>query len=75
MNKLYIIEDVLCDYTSGIAIICASSLDRCREIYVEKWNSDGFIQEFDGSIRVKKYKVIEGVNHAEGIVSYLYGGG
>ena len=75
MNKLYIIEEVLYDYTPGMAVICASSLDRCREIFLEEFDWDCEIEEFDESIKQSMFKVIEGVNHAEGIVSYVYGGG
>ena len=78
MNNIYIIEEVLYDYTPGMAVICASSLDRCREIFVEEFNEDYFereIKEFDSSINDGDYKVIEGVNHPEGFVSHVYGGG
>ena len=78
MNNIYIIEEVLSDYTAGMAVICAPSLDRCREIFVEEFNEDLFkreIAEFDRAIEKNWYKVIEGVNHAEGIVSYVCGGG
>ena len=82
MNNIYIIEEILYDYTPGMAVICASSLDRCREIFVEEFsNVNGLsyfereIKEFDSSINDGDYKVIEGVNHPEGFVSYVYGGG
>ena len=75
MNKLYIIEEILCDYTPGMVVICASSLDRCREIFVEEFNWDPWSKEFDESIEQGMFKVIEGVNHAEGLVSYVCGGG
>ena len=84
MNKLYIINEVLWDYTEGMVVICASSLDRCREIFVEEFSNlhhynknyfDREHKEFDDAIKRGMFKVIEGVNHAEGLVSYVYGGG
>jgi hypothetical protein len=75
MNKLYIIEEILYDYTPGMAVICASSLDRCREIFVEEFDWKSEVEEFDESIKQGMFKVIEDVNHAEGLVSYVCGGG
>ena len=84
MNNIYIIEEILWDYTPGMAVICASSLDRCREIFVEEFSNihypnENYFErehkEFDSAINDRNYKVIEGVNHDEGIVSYVYGGG
>lgn len=72
MNKLYIIEGIFCDFTCGMAVICAPSLDRCREIFAEKFSWG--LEEFDYSIKAGNYKVFEGVNHVEGIVSYSCGG-
>lgn len=73
MNNLYIINEVLIDYTSGMAVIAAPSLERCREIFEAEfsWGMD----EFDAAIENNDFKVIEAVNHAEGVVSHVYGGG
>ena len=80
MNNLYIIEEVLSDYTSGMAIIAAPSLERCKELFIEEFVDDSydetkFVPEFDSAITDGAYKVIEGVDHIEGVVSYVYGGG
>ncbi len=81
MNNLYIINEVLFDYTPGMAVIAAPDLNRCREIFVEKFNLynddlyEDEIAEYDSAIKNKHYKVIEGVNHNEGVVSYVFGGG
>ena len=80
MNNLYIIKEVLIDYTPGMAVICASSLERCRELFVKEFGFEDEIYEsqiveFDSSINDGDYKVIEGVNHNEGVVSYVWGGG
>jgi len=73
MNNLYIINEVLSDYTSGMAVIAAPSLDTCREIFAE--NFELWVDEFDSAIVDGDYTVIEGVEHQTGVVSYVVGGG
>ena len=83
MNDLYIISEVLYDYTPGMAVIAAPSLDTCREIFAELsiklvWSPTQFelwVDEFDSAITDGDYKVIEGVDHQTGVVSYVVGGG
>ena len=79
MNNLYIIDDILSDFFPGMAVIAAPSLERLREVFIEKFVDDKFdekymIPEYDKAIENKKYKVIENVNHPEGVISYLFGG-
>ena len=76
MNNLYIINEVLSDYTPGMVVISAPSLERCKEIFAEefKFKFDD-MGEFDSAIKDGDYKVIEGVNQEEGVISYVYGGG
>jgi hypothetical protein len=80
--NLYILNDVLYDYTSGMAVIVAESLEHCNQIFIEEFGSgcdaewakmqNKRIQEdFDTA----EVKVIENVNHPAGVVSYVYGGG
>ena len=71
MNNLYIINEVLKDYTSGMVVISAPSLESCREIYVNKFY---WSDEFDPAIKDGNYKVIENVNESTGVVSYSEGG-
>ena len=68
--NLYIINDILCDYTSGMVVIAASSKDECREFFVEEFSWD--VDTFD---KIARFIVIEGVNCSAGIVDYVYGGG
>jgi hypothetical protein len=70
--NLYILEGVLCDYTPGMAVIAAPSLERCWEVFAEKFRCSKVEHE---RMFCDDVKVIEGVNHAEGVVSYMYGGG
>ena len=75
MNNLYIIEEVLYDYTPGMVVIAAPSLERCREIFTERFEHSRHWPPYDLAIELGDYKVIENVNRAEGVVSYVYGGG
>ena len=70
--NLYILEGVLADYTGGMAVIAAPTLGRCWEVFAERFE----ISNLDHQKRFcEDIKVIEGVNRAEGVVSYMYGGG
>jgi hypothetical protein len=71
LMNLYIINEVLSDYTSGMVVIAAASKERCRELFIEQF-SEYHAEEFD---KYAKFTVIEGVPHAEGVVDYVYGGG
>jgi hypothetical protein len=69
--NLYIINEVLSDYTSGMAVIAAESKEQCREFFIKEF-SEYHAEEFD---RCAEFTVIEGVNHSAGVVNYVYGGG
>jgi hypothetical protein len=80
--NLYIINDVLYDYTSGMCVIAAESLPRCEQIFMKEFgrNDDSVYAKDHNKEQQKQFneapiKVIENVNHPEGIVSYVYGGG
>ena len=69
--NLYIIKEVLFDYTSGMVVIAASSKERCREIFLAKFGEHHDV-EFD---QYALFTTIVGVNQSEGVVSYVHGGG
>jgi len=69
--NLYIINNVLSDYTSGMAVIAAESKEQCREFFIKEF-TEYHANEYDNSA---EFTVIEGVNHAAGVVDYVYGGG
>lgn len=69
--NLYIINEVLSDYTSGMAVIAAESKEQCREFFIKEF-TEYHAEEYDKSA---EFTVIEGVNHAAGVVQYVYGGG
>ena len=82
MNNLYIINGVLSDYTYGMVVIAAPTLERCREIFVEEFGNscssstiNNLMIEYDYAIKSEDFKVIEAVNYPEGVVSHVYGGG
>ena len=78
--NLYIIEDVLHDYTAGMCVIAAESLPRCEQIFIEQF-TDPRDSDFIKKCRQKEFnegaiKVIENVPHEkEEVISYVYGGG
>ena len=75
MTNLYIIKEVLNDYTSGMVVIAAPSLDRARELYLAEFGETGnTVDEFDTAIKCEWYTVLQVVDQPEGIVSYVYGG-
>ena len=78
-TNLYIVNEVLYDYTEGMVVIVASSIERCREIFQEQfcmgYQGDQRLKEFDEAIRLGVYKVLQVVDREEGVVSYVYGGG
>jgi hypothetical protein len=69
--NLYIINNVLSDYTSGMVVIAAESKESAREFFIKEF-SEYHADDFD---KYGKFTVIEGVNHPEGVVDYVYGGG
>jgi hypothetical protein len=82
--NLYILNDVLYDYTSGMAVIAAESMEQCNQIFIEKFGRSGdFVndyakarnEELQREFDTAYFKVIENVNHPAGVVSYVYGGG
>jgi hypothetical protein len=76
--NLYIINDVLYDYTAGMCVIAAESLPRCEQIFMERFgcsSSDYIRENMQKEFNEAGIKVIENVNHPEGVVSYVYGGG
>ena len=76
MINLYIIKEVLTDYTSGMVVIAAPSLDRARELYLAEFGETvNTVDEFDTAIKCEWYTVLQVVDQPEGIVSYVYGGG
>ena len=76
--NLYIIHEVLYDYTAGMVVIAAADLDRCREISAEEfyngWVWADRMNQYDEAIKSGAYKVLQVVGQSEGVVSYVYGG-
>ncbi len=56
-----------------MAVISAPSLERCREIFEEEFEF-ALMGEYNSAIEDGDYKVIEGVNQEEGVISYVFGG-
>ena len=75
--NLYIISQVLSDYTFGMVVIAAPDLDRCRDMFIAEFGNDWqpTIDEYDGAIKRGSYTVLAVQDQEEGIVSYVFGGG
>jgi hypothetical protein len=74
--NLYIINEVLYDYTDGMCVIAAESMGRCEQIFMEEFASIDWMKERkQKEFNEAPIKVIENINHSEGVVSYVYGGG
>jgi hypothetical protein len=77
--NLYIINDVLYDYTAGMCVIAAESLPRCEQIFMEKFapGESNYIKEnMQKEFNTAEIKVIENVPYEkEEVVDYVYGGG
>ena len=77
--NLYILNDVLYDYTPGMCVISAESQEQCNQIFMEEFghpdDSDYLKERHQKEFDLSTIKVIEGVNHPAGVVSYVYGGG
>ena len=70
--KLFILNNVLSDWTSGMAVIAAESKEQCRELFIKEVG-EYYADEFDNCA---KFTVIESVGLDEaGVISYEYGGG
>ena len=73
--NLYIINDVLYDYTSGMCVIAAESMPHCEQIFMEEFGTGYYKESRQKEFNEAPIKVIENVNHPAGVVSYVYGGG
>ena len=84
--NLYIINDVLHDYTAGMAVIAAESMPHCETIFMNEFGyesrgpeddvyAEQSNQELQKEFNTARIKVIENVNDPEGVVAYEYGGG
>ncbi len=78
--NLYILNEVLYDYTDGMCVIAAESLTSCRQIFVEEFtcpsDSDYIIESRQKEFDEAGIKVIDNIPHdKEEVVSYVYGGG
>lgn len=83
--NLYIINEVLYDYTDGMCVIAAESMPRCEQIFMAEFapgnidyahNSDYIKECKQKEFNEAAIKVIENVPYEkEEVVSYVYGGG
>jgi hypothetical protein len=87
MNKnevamnLYTLNDVLYDYATGeglSVVLAAESMEQCKELFMEQFcysgASDSVKRGYEEDFNTADVKVVEGVDHVAGVVSYVYGG-
>lgn len=74
--NLYILNDVLYDYTSGMCVIAAESQEHCEQIFMEEFAvSEYSKKQRQDEFNDARFTVIENVQHSAGVVAYEYGGG
>jgi len=78
--KLYLINNVLYDYTAGMVAIAAENLEQCRNIFEEQFAMGSLSQiqlnEFDSAIENGCYQELEVKSDTQsGVVTYVYGRG
>ena len=80
--NLYILNEVLYDYTDAMCVIAAESMPHCEQIFMKEFATDGGFdyekarnEELQKEFNSARIKVIENINHPAGVVSYVYGGG
>jgi hypothetical protein len=77
--NLYIINEVLYDYTAGMCVIAAQSMPRCEQVFMAEFapgESAFFKERRQKEFNEGAIKVIENVPYEkEEVVSYVYGGG
>lgn len=67
--KLFIVNNVLSDYTSGMVVVRAESIEHARDICLKEWECS--TSEFQD---LENYSEID-LNGGAGIVDAVYGGG
>ena len=76
--KLFIITDVLSDYTSGMVAIKAESLEQAREFFVKDQMLESVIEEFDDAIKggcYTEFDLADTDTKELGVLVEVYGGG
>ena len=79
--KLFIINNVLSDYTYGMVAIKAETLGQAREFFVERfgggWETREIEKEFDDAVKNKDYIVMDLADTDQspaGFVKVMFGG-
>jgi hypothetical protein len=81
--KLFIITDVLSDYTSGMVAIKAESLKQAREFFVKDQTGysqmpESVIEEFDDAIKngcYTEFDLADTDDKESGVIVEVFGGG
>jgi hypothetical protein len=78
--KLFVFDDVLCDYTEGMAVVVAESLEQAQDLVLKYFGMADSVKELlesgyncGFSKPVGVYELPDGVE--AGVMHYVYGGG
>lgn len=66
--KLFIVNNVLCDYTSGMVVVRAESVEHARQLCIEEFKSSS--EEFQD---LENYFEVD-LNGEAGVVDCVWGG-
>lgn len=75
--NLYILHNVLYDYSAGMAVICAKDLDQCKELFLTLANGNQYREEMEtewNNLCDDDIIVIKNVDREAGVVTYIGGG-
>ena len=67
--NIYILNDVLKDWSYGMAVLAAESMEEARDIWCQEFPGEN-ASDFDNA----KIHVIEGANCQAGLINYVWGG-
>lgn len=77
--KMFVFEDVLHDYTSGMCMIVAESLEQAQKLAFERFGDDWRKQTFEEFREQSGFGSFEGEYEVQGVEAgikhYVYGGG
>ena len=76
-NNVYVINEVLSDYTAGMVVIAAKDWEQCRAYFGEKfgYQYDYLLKQFDRAVENGKYKLFPCSTDQSGVLEYVFGGG
>ena len=72
-NNLYVINEVLSDYTGGMVVIAAKDWEECRAYFGEQFGYH-CLEEFDRAVENGRYRLFPCATCQSGVLEYVFGG-